>query len=709
MRLRSLALVNFCQHRDLTIEFPVGITGIVGPNGSGKSTIAQALRFALLGESGNAGAKLDDLNWAAALANESGSVEWLFEKDGAEGKLKRAIQVARASLRFGGLKANSVSAVNTEIMKLVGVSKKTLEDIVFVMQGKIERVLFDRPAERKKNFHALFGVDKAEAIRELLRRELTMLGVPPTDERMVQLQKRLDDEIDPKLKELLTSKTELDTATQGFDSVPFQKIVDAVNLVQRIQGQIGTATDEITALENSMSTLVSEIEPIKQAMQQSHDSMMVQKDTIDKLRGQLSSIESARKLHETFKRLKAEGATMEIMAAEAAPTPPETDQATIDQADQDVAVSRAEIEPKRTFIQVFQSAATDAICPTCGQNVHEPAELAEQMRAEVKARLAKIDSVTQAANAARVELRKYVADAQRHKLQVTEAKKSLVDIQEHLAELGDDTYSEGEEAALQSTINTFTMEEAAYDRRKAALSVKTDSFQRASGKHAALKEQLAELYTQLSASPPQQAYDDAMMKLTNFDFAKNELANVTGQLSQLQTHRASTLSELTQLKEQAAKMEATKKYEALCERARSLLHHDCLPQVATQAYLAGLNARLNKYLMTFEVPFSCTIKEDLAVMCVIPGIGEKPADRLSGGQKVMLSLAFRFSVYDMFAIDLGFMVLDEPTSMLDTDRVTAVVEVLQAIRRHACSTGMQLIVVTHEEELKAAFDHTVQL
>jgi DNA repair exonuclease SbcCD ATPase subunit len=709
MQLRSLALVNFCQHRDLTVEFPVGITGIVGSNGSGKSTIAQALRFALLGESGNAGAKVDDLNWAATLANESGSVEWLFEKDGTEGKLKRAIQVARASLRFGELKANSVSAVNDEIMKLVGVSKRTLEDIVFVMQGKIERVLFDRPAERKKNFHALFGVDKAETIRELLRRELTMLGVPPTDERVAQLQQRLDEEIDPKLKELLASKTGLDTAMQGFDSASFQKVVDAFNLAQSIEEQIGSTAKAIDALENIMSMSLSEIEPVKLAMDAAHASMLVKKAGIDKLRGQLSGMASARKLHETVKRLKAESEAMEVMATEAAPTPPEIDQATIDQADHDIAVSRAEIEPKRTFIRVFQSAATDAICPTCGQNVHEPAELAEQMRIEVQERLAKIESVTEAANNARALLRVYLADAQRHQLQVTEAKKSLADIRTYLAELGDVEYNEGEEAALQATLDTFVAEEAAYDQLKNTLSMKTESFQHASGKHVALKEQLGNLYTQLSASPAQQAYDDAVMKLSNFDFAKNELANVTGQLSQLQSHRASTLGELEQLKEQAAKMEATKKYESLCERARSLLHHDCLPQVATQAYLAGLNAQLSKYLTIFEVPFSCTIKDDLSVMCCIPGIGEKPADRLSGGQKVMLSLAFRFSVYNMFALDLGFMLLDEPTSMLDTDRVASVVEVLQAVRRHARNTGMQLIVITHEEELKAAFDHTVQL
>jgi len=76
---------------------------------------------------------------------------------------------------------------------------------------------------------------------------------------------------------------------------------------------------------------------------------------------------------------------------------------------------------------------------------------------------------------------------------------------------------------------------------------------------------------------------------------------------------------------------------------------------------------------------------------------------------VMLGIAFRFAIYDMFAADLGFMLLDEPTNMLDEDRVSSVVEVLTSVRRHAHNTGMQLVVITHERELMQAFDHTIQL
>ena len=131
--------------------------------------------------------------------------------------------------------------------------------------------------------------------------------------------------------------------------------------------------------------------------------------------------------------------------------------------------------------------------------------------------------------------------------------------------------------------------------------------------------------------------------------------------------------------------------------------------IVTRAYLASLNAKLNEYLITFNVPFTCTIKDDLSVMCNMKDGGERTSKRLSGGQKAVLSICFRFAIYSLFAANFGFMVLDEPTAYLDGDRVTAVAQLLMQIRQYAKNTGMQLIVVTHEKDLIPAFDMTISL
>ena len=50
MRLISLKLRNFRQHKETDILFQDGITGIIGRNGAGKSTLLEAIAWALYGQ-----------------------------------------------------------------------------------------------------------------------------------------------------------------------------------------------------------------------------------------------------------------------------------------------------------------------------------------------------------------------------------------------------------------------------------------------------------------------------------------------------------------------------------------------------------------------------------------------------------------------------------------------------------------------------------
>jgi exonuclease SbcC len=122
-----------------------------------------------------------------------------------------------------------------------------------------------------------------------------------------------------------------------------------------------------------------------------------------------------------------------------------------------------------------------------------------------------------------------------------------------------------------------------------------------------------------------------------------------------------------------------------------------------------LNVGLQEHMEVFEVPFSCDIDNELNVMCTIPGIGKKPAERLSGGQRVMLGIAFRFAICRLFAAGLGFVVLDEPTVMLDDDHVDIVVDLLNAIKGHLFNAGLQLLVPTHSPQLESTFDSVIRV
>ena len=75
----------------------------------------------------------------------------------------------------------------------------------------------------------------------------------------------------------------------------------------------------------------------------------------------------------------------------------------------------------------------------------------------------------------------------------------------------------------------------------------------------------------------------------------------------------------------------------------------------------------------------------------------------------MLSICFRFAVNDLFAPNLGLLVLDEPTAYLDDTNKMHIVKLLEKIREYTTRSGMQIIIVTHEKYLIPSMDKVIDL
>jgi len=707
MRLVGLTLTNFCQHKSLAVPIPVGITGIVGPNGSGKSTITRALQFALLGDSGNPGTKLDDLNWSASADGETGSVELEFVADGTEGKLKRAIQVARASLKCGDINVRSVNSVNVELMKLLGVSKQTLEDIVFVMQGQIEKILFDRPADRKRNIHALFGIDKTEPIRLLLRDEIGSLNLSPIDDRVVELKSRVETEIDPQLRSISNERTQLGKEIEGgnYDEEVLQKIVTSYEATSQMAQHIQSMEAELHRLE---SQPVADVDTLAGQLSVARAAMEGKSAAIDEMKGKLASLQHQQQTANTRAALLAEMQELEATIAKPAPAAPSFSAALVAELEAQISESHAEAASKQAFIDAFDGAE-DTVCPTCHQPVANAAEMAKAMKPELLQTKQLIESTRQTLRSAQQAIRDYENQKAAHDALVAQARHRAAVLDQTLAGIQDVGAIDADAvASMQRAIDAFGRQ--ANDLRQLEehhnkmVQVKTGLEAQINS----LKQSIQQARQQVSSQASNDQYEQAKLALVFVRSTREKLAELEGQFKQLQAQRASTLKELSSLEEQAKKMEGLKTYQTLCERSRTVLHYDNLPRLAMQKYLVTLNSKLNELLVLFRVPFTCTIKNDMSVVCHMPE-GEKTADRLSGGEKVMLGIAFRLAVYTMFASDLGFMVLDEPTNMLDADRVSCVADMLDAVGVYARNAQMQLIVITHHDELTRTFDNVVEL
>ena len=101
--------------------------------------------------------------------------------------------------------------------------------------------------------------------------------------------------------------------------------------------------------------------------------------------------------------------------------------------------------------------------------------------------------------------------------------------------------------------------------------------------------------------------------------------------------------------------------------------------------------------------------DGLGFLVDFPDGRSQPASRLSGGQKVVLALAFRIAVNSLFAADLGVIALDEPTAYLDDENISCLDVALARLRDLSEARGLQCILITHEKGLGHLFDHVVQL
>jgi DNA repair protein SbcC/Rad50 len=87
MRLISLSLENFRQHKSTQIHFPTGLVGILGENGSGKTTILEAIAWALYGKSRGSN---DSLIWRMAEGKSTAVAELTFAFNGQTLQVKRS-------------------------------------------------------------------------------------------------------------------------------------------------------------------------------------------------------------------------------------------------------------------------------------------------------------------------------------------------------------------------------------------------------------------------------------------------------------------------------------------------------------------------------------------------------------------------------------------------------------------------------------------
>jgi exonuclease SbcC len=173
MILKSISLKNFRKFKDVFVEFPDGITGVVGLNGVGKSTLFEAFAWVLYGPVATRTA-VDQIKREGAAPSDPCRVEIEFIFDDDTYRVVREMSGKNLSASGivtvnGKIAANGAELVSKFIQRKLGMDWKSFYTSIFAKQKELNTLSSMNPSERRHLILRMLGIDAVDDILSEIR------------------------------------------------------------------------------------------------------------------------------------------------------------------------------------------------------------------------------------------------------------------------------------------------------------------------------------------------------------------------------------------------------------------------------------------------------------------------------------------------------------------------------------------------------------
>lgn len=711
MRLEELELVNFCQHRHETFRFREGLNAIIGPNGSGKSNILKAAYAAPTGDfSRNEGKNTDNI-CDLVPDTEPSHLRLRFSHNGHTAEAKRSLRPAGRSFQVdGGPLITGDKEMSKAVYDLLGVSPEILAEYVFVDQWQVFSVFALSPAKRAAAFQRLFRIEKVQALWEDLGKAANAVKIPVVQTDKDELGRRLD-----------AYKLELDEITGRLQAMPPPQDVRAdLNSAQQIvvgwnrREQIERRVVGRRQMTDRTATELAEVESQLAAIDGDLTTLRAARDSREaEVFGATVILEWWRQYHkERYQRAELQKLDAALRAEWSQKgTPPTAPDGYWPEWEKALAERLRELYAtrlrKEEFIRKFDPACGVSECPECGQPTATLASRVSDCRSELERiapTITDLEARTTAYKRHDNAVFAYSSWKTSYDLRFRQLETQRQSLGKAQAPAADEETTRKVLSDHQEVVDAV----AAMEKEHGELNVKATCLRE---RHAAEERECrrdADELATLPASP--MAAEKARLaveELQQLERTRAELEGRSDGLGKTVYDLEGEIARLHKLQVEAAVAVGWKDH---LEQMREVLHYSALPHLVSLHHLDKLTADVNAYLRLFDSPFRVEVDEGLGFTCIFHQGGKRrPAGRLSGGQKVVLALAFRLSVNNAFASDLGLLCLDEPTVGLDEHNLGSLETALGRLRELAKSTGLQVVMVTHERSLAPLFDNVISL
>ena len=668
--IRNIELVDFLSHSDTKLEFDSGATVFVGENGAGKSSIIDAITFSLFGEhtrknnkglirrGANQGfAKIEfsanGKNYQAIRKIDSkGTLTAQFAED-VDGKL---IPIAEGERKQFG------ESMTKHVEEVFAMDFEKLQIASIVQQGELNSIIKAKPKEFKELLNAIIGIDK----------------------------------LDTALASMRTVQREFRSSIQekfGYDDTQIQFIENKITEYENESENAQPKLERLAAEKKEQEVLISKLEE------------QIKNDSTKE--SQLKDLESRKNEWQEYamqviKSIKKEVAEKEEIVNECKPcfaiskNRNETEsginkvQAKLSAAESEL----SDLEKKRIRLEEHEELAEklvlkDGKCPVCDSSVDHLKPLFQKKHIEDELDMIgkKVVELKNEKEINVVELEKLADDLEEAKKAETILSTYKIKNESQLDEIVAEIKTKVKQmqnipltiipgqlvgvASLDS--HAKTIYESVVELEKSTRGFDQQEF---------LKniESRADSMTRLSQI--NQEYGEIS---GNIKKAKMELEKLDSTLTELK-HVQSYVTELERIEENVYNRDGP-----VGKSLRSWAL-EIISQKASE-YLEKLNTKIQRISLsekTRDVNISCYSRNTMLDI-----------ESLSGGEQVSIALALRLGMSHLLgASNLNFMILDEPTAHLDSERRKSLVNVLsQLTSLKEDDSSMQFIIITHDAEI----------
>lgn len=707
LKLQNLEIRNVGVHKHLKIKFEDGLTGIFGPQGSGKSTVIGCVYAAIT----NDFSRISDLKQGAICQQaeeDESSLKVLLEASGNKVSISRVLAPNSSNrlVTSTGVELTNDNKIKEEMAVILGASRGLLDNYVFVDQWEIRSLFKANLSQRNEALALLCGTKFIDACYGVVSKARDA----EKDSMFDGLEDagRLASELAEYEALLEGESRKLETLRALFlaDDVASKLMAAASKLSNQTKAQ---ETLKATALR--LAGARKEIQVAKGVLYELSDDLQLATEKEAIAREALGAAKIAHTLYEAqlFKwgikdNLQKDLADCETELRRA---PPTIDAAyTVESCNQRISEIDSEMAPYAAIISHYEKLPDSQVCPTCGSALTELKAKEKEAREKIapflikKAELIKIrtERIAQEEALENFEWERAQAEATASKCRAELEKLKGVmcpkppDVNLNLIEANHHMCLEEHKKLLE--------QHSGLNQELARLS--------STAEHLEIQKKEAEEALEEMGDPDATALT-AQDLLGKDQEHRQAAAASMARCDEYRKVIKARIKALEEIKAIKAKVSKTRGWADLLDKAAAVLHKDGLPRVVHNKALREVEEEVNKTLTEFESPFRIRTGDNLTYIAKFCNGTEVPAHRLSGGQQVILSLAMRWAFNSLFASQIGFLALDEPTAGLDEQHLGLLQSTLSKLGAAARNKGCQVVIITHEKRLMGVFDHVIEL